>query len=90
MQIREINNKNLWENFISAQSPQSLFQSWNWGETVKKTQDKKVRFLNRFGLFDKNDILLGIFQVVKIKARRGIFLHLRQLLLENIFRELLI
>ena len=77
MQIREIDNKNKWENFIAKYSPQSLFQSWNWGETIRKSNDKKVSFKNYFGLYDSANNLKGIFQIVKVEATRGTYLHLR-------------
>ncbi|OGG18034.1 hypothetical protein A3D78_00875 [Candidatus Gottesmanbacteria bacterium RIFCSPHIGHO2_02_FULL_39_14] len=77
MRIKIIDDKNQWEKFITSHSPQSFFQSWNWGETINRTRDKKVLFLNRYGLFNDNNVLIGIFQLVKVNARRGIFLHIR-------------
>src|SRR3989344_2575000 len=77
MQIKEIKNKSEWEEFIKHNSPQSFFQSWNWGEVVNIANDEKVIFLGRFGIYDVNDKLLSIFQVNKISARRGIFLQVR-------------
>ena len=38
LQIKSIEDKGIWEKFIEKHSPQSLFQSWNWGETIKKVQ----------------------------------------------------
>lgn len=71
MEIREISDKNIWEKFISDNSPQSLFQSWNWGEVAKKTHN-----LWRLGIYD-NGKLSGIAQVNKVIAKRGTFLHIR-------------
>jgi len=71
MKINEIKDKKTWEEFIQIYSPQSLFQSWNWGEAVKEAQS-----LWRVGVYDK-DNLVGIAQVVKVVARRGTFLHIR-------------
>ncbi len=78
MKIQEITDKNLWEQFISAHSPQSLFQSWNWGETIKKLQisNYKLQILWRLGIYE-NEKLIGIAQVIKVVAKRGIFLHVR-------------
>ncbi len=70
MEIKEINNKNIWEMFIKKYSPQSLFQSWNWGETIK------INNLWRLGLYDSNE-LVAIAQIEKVTARRGTFLHIR-------------
>lgn len=70
LKIVEIKDKNIWEKFLSVNSPQSLFQSWNWGETVKK------QMIWRLGVYNDSH-LVGIAQLIKIKARRGFFLHLR-------------
>lgn len=73
MKIQEINDKNLWEQFISAHSPQSLFQSWNWGEVTRiQNLELGIKNLWRLGLFS-DEKLIGIAQVVKITAKRGIF-----------------
>uniref|UniRef100_A0A7C4M2K6 Peptidoglycan bridge formation glycyltransferase FemA/FemB family protein n=1 Tax=candidate division CPR3 bacterium TaxID=2268181 RepID=A0A7C4M2K6_UNCC3 len=71
MEIKEIENKNIWENFINRYCPEALFQSWLWGEVVKRNQH-----LWRWGIFDKKE-LIGIAQVNKVKAKRGTFLHIR-------------
>ncbi len=68
MEIKEITDKNIWEKFICENSPQSLFQSWNWGEVIQN--------LWRLGVFE-NGLLVGIAQVHKVIAKRGNFLHLR-------------
>lgn len=70
MKIKEITNKDLWEKFIADHSPQSLFQSWNWGETVK------VQSLQRLGVYE-NDKLIGIAQIIMVEAKRGKFFHVR-------------
>ena len=77
MEIKEIANKEIWENFIRENSPQSLFQSWNWGDTITKIKNERSNIKNlwRLGIYDNN--LVGIAQVVKTEAKRGIFLHIR-------------
>lgn len=77
MQIKPVPDKKVWEKFISFHSPQSLFQSWYWGETVIRSRDKKNVFLSRYGLTDSGNNLKGIFQIIKVLARRGTFLHVR-------------
>lgn len=74
MTVNEISDKKIWESFIRDNAPQSLFQSWNWGEVIKKEQTAGNK-LWRFGLF--NPKLSGIAQVSKVRARRGTFLHVR-------------
>lgn len=78
MQVKEITDVDLWEKLISDYSPQSFFQSWLWGEITRKTQLTSGEENNvwRFGLYQNNK-LEGIFQGVKVIARRGTFLHLR-------------
>jgi len=83
MILDEITDKNVWESFISQNSPASLFQSWNWGETQRNIKYKKSsanwRIKNkiwRLGIY-KNNQLVGIAQVQKVEAIRGRFLHIR-------------
>lgn len=78
MQIKELTDKLIWEKFISLYSPQSLFQSWNWGETIIKVQNEisKSKNLWRLGLYGKDEII-GIAQIEKVQAKRGTFLHIR-------------
>ncbi|MBI2611412.1 peptidoglycan bridge formation glycyltransferase FemA/FemB family protein [Candidatus Gottesmanbacteria bacterium] len=70
--ISEINNKEKWENFIKDYSPQSYFQSWNWGDVIKTTGSN----IKRIGLFHKKE-LIGLSQITTLKAKRGTFLHIR-------------
>jgi lipid II:glycine glycyltransferase (peptidoglycan interpeptide bridge formation enzyme) len=72
MLLKQIDSKDLWEEFLLAHCPQALFQSWEWGE-VQKMAGQSV---HRFGFY-KNSVLLGIAQVFVVKARRGTFLHVR-------------
>lgn len=87
VEIREVTNKEGWEQFIAEHAPQSLFQSWHWGEAIKKIQNPlrlrsgpaKSKIQNsiwRLGVFDA-DALIGIAQTVKIQAKRGTILHIR-------------
>lgn len=78
MEIKEITDKNIWEEFIYKYSPGSLFQSWNWGETIKKVQSSKIKVqsLWRISIYDEVK-LVGIAQVQKVEAKRGSFLHIR-------------
>lgn len=78
MYIKEINDIKIWENFIARYAPESLFQSWNWGEVEKTVLFKKEKqpYFKRMAFFE-DDKLLGIAQINKVEARRGRFLHLR-------------
>lgn len=72
LQINIITEVKIWEDFWNAHAPQALFQSWLWGEVVKR----QLLPIVRFGLYE-GPKLVGIFQVVTIKARRGTYLHVR-------------
>lgn len=69
MQIKEITDKNKWENFVLNIKPNTFLQSWNWGEFNLKNGDK----IFRLGIFD-NDMMVGTALIIKINARRGKFL----------------
>ncbi len=71
LEIREVTGQTMWEDFVLKHAPQSLFQSWLWGEVTQR-----IDFFWRLGIF-QNSALVGIAQVEKIVARRGIFLELR-------------
>lgn len=72
LDIREVTDKELWDGFVFARSPDALFQTWTWGEVLGRQRKKSWRF----GLFQGNKII-GIFQVVRVSARRGTYLHIR-------------
>lgn len=65
-------SREIWETFLLTNQPNALFQSWSWGEVL----ERQGKTLWRFGIYHGNR-LVGIFQVVKIHARRGSFLHVR-------------
>ncbi|OGG11269.1 hypothetical protein A2Z00_02155 [Candidatus Gottesmanbacteria bacterium RBG_13_45_10] len=71
-QFQPISSREVWENFLLRYAPQSLFQSWLWGEV----QEKMGLSLWRMGVYDGKN-LVGIAQIGKVKARRGWFLHIR-------------
>ena len=70
MEIKEINSKEIWENFLLKYKDKTFLDSWNWAEFQKKEESK----VWRLGIF--NNELIGIALVIKIKARRGTFLFL--------------
>lgn len=70
--IKPIDTEDLWERFIAEYCPTALFQSWLWGEVEKKRGGN----VWRFGCFNGKE-LIGIFQVLKVSAKRGTFLHIR-------------
>jgi peptidoglycan pentaglycine glycine transferase (the first glycine) len=72
MDIKQINNKRIWEDFVSQQTYTSPFQSWNWGEFEISLGNK----FERFGIYDREQ-LVGLIPVKHIRAKRGKYLHVR-------------
>lgn len=70
--IKPIDDQSQWELFVLRHSPQALFQSWAWGQVQRKIG----LTTNRYGVYTPKK-LVGIFQVVRVSARRGSFLHVR-------------
>ena len=70
--IRSVEDKDRWEEFVLRYSPVSLFQSWDWGSV----QEKLGMSLWRIGLYE-GAILVGVAQIIKVRAKRGTFLHIR-------------
>lgn len=71
LEVKEINNKDAWENFLKECQEKTFLQSWNWGEFQKARGEK----IMRLGVFSQ-DRILGVVLVVKISAKRGTFLFL--------------
>lgn len=70
MEIKEIQNKKTWEDFLLGGCEEKTFlSSWNWGEFNRMMGNK----IWRLGLFNGEN-LIGTALVSKIAARRGIFL----------------
>ena len=69
MDIREIINKQEWENFLEKYTEKTFLQSWNWGEFQKSLGNK----IWRLGIFD-NVKLISVALIVKHDAKRGSFL----------------
>jgi lipid II:glycine glycyltransferase (peptidoglycan interpeptide bridge formation enzyme) len=78
LEIEEIKNKEIWENFLLECKEKTFLDSWNWGEFNKKMGNK----IWRLGIYEipnpKPQIsnLIGAALVIKIEARRGKFLFL--------------
>lgn len=71
--IKEITEKKIWEDFLVSYSGFfPLFQTWQWGDVQKKIGAG----VKRFGVFDGKKVV-GVFQVIEIKAKRGHFLQVR-------------
>ena len=69
MEIKEITDKNIWEEFLAQERPATFLQSWNWGEFNASTDHK----IWRLGAYEQG-ILKAVALVIKVVARRGNFL----------------
>jgi len=76
LEIKEIKEKNIWENFLLQCEEKTFLQSWGWGE-FQKMMGNKIR---RMGIFEiangklQIEDLIGVALVIKIAAKRGTFL----------------
>jgi len=69
MEIKEIKNREIWDNFFSSQKDKTFLQSFDWGEFNLAMKHK----VWRLGLFE-GDKLLSVISISKITAKRGVFL----------------
>ena len=69
MEVKEIIDKNIWENFLLECEDKTFLQSWNWGE-FQKTMKNKIW---RIGIYNNNE-LIGMALATKLVAKRGTFL----------------
>jgi len=69
MEIKEIQDKKIWEDFLLIQENKTFLMSWNWGEFQEKMGNK----FWRFGIYDKNELIV-LALVIKVVAKRGVFL----------------
>jgi len=73
LQIKEITQKEIWEDFLLGCKEKTFLDSWNWGEFQKKMGEK----IWRLGVFESltsgvKPLIIAL--VIKIKAKRGSFL----------------
>lgn len=85
MEIKEINNKEKWENFLAGCEEKTFLQSWNWGDFWQRMGNlpgpaywpsrPHSGKIWRLGIYDNGD-LIAVCLVILIKARRGTYLLL--------------
>jgi len=73
MEVKEINNKEDWESFLSGCEEKTFLDSWNWGEFQKKESKAWKGKIWRFGIYKKKE-MVSLFLAVLIRAKRGTFL----------------
>jgi peptidoglycan pentaglycine glycine transferase (the first glycine) len=70
--LARVTDRKLWEDFLLAYSPQSFFQSWDWGMVQEDLGQKIIRY----GIY-KGGSLDGIAQATLVSAKRGRYIHIR-------------
>ncbi len=71
LNVVEIKNKEIWENFLLVCKEKTFLDSWNWGEF----QRKEGNAICRFGIFQDKKIIACAL-VIEVKAKRGSFLFI--------------
>lgn len=71
MNIKEVDNKKIWENFLVECQEKTFLDSWNWGEFQKKEGEK----IWRLGVYNNGEPV-ALILIIKIKAKRGTFLFI--------------
>lgn len=71
MEIREIADRDIWESFLENCQEKTFVSSWSWGDFQIADGNK----IWRKGVY-KNNELVAVFLVIKIKAKRGTFLFI--------------
>ncbi len=69
MEIKEIADKEIWENFLADCEEKTFMHSWNRGEFHEAMGER----VWRFGVYDGGE-LVAVALVAKVVARRGTFL----------------
>ena len=69
MEIKEVTNKQEWEDFIAGCTEKTFLQSWAWGDFHKSLGNN----IWRFGIFQEGSLVAGVL-TIKISAKRGSFL----------------
>jgi lipid II:glycine glycyltransferase (peptidoglycan interpeptide bridge formation enzyme) len=69
--VAPIQDKQVWENFLSSHPEANFLQSWNWGDFYLRLGQK----IFRRGFF-QNDQLLGVMLLIRENAKRARYLTL--------------
>src|SRR3989344_6889927 len=77
MNIKEIANQKIWEDFFNSNGSPSFLQSWEWGEFENRTGYEILRLgIYLSSTVNQSQNLIAIALVIKIKAKRGNFLFI--------------
>lgn len=70
MNIRIIESRAVWDQFIADARPNTFLHSWEWGEFNIMMGDR----VWRLGIYNDDNRLAGIALIIRVRARRGSFL----------------
>ncbi|MBU4299570.1 peptidoglycan bridge formation glycyltransferase FemA/FemB family protein [Patescibacteria group bacterium] len=84
LEVREISNKEIWEDFLLGCEEKTFLSSWDWGEFQKMMRNK----IWRLGVFE-NSKLVNLTLTIKIKAKRGTFLFIPHLFSDKYLQVLI-
>src|SRR5258708_29713125 len=66
MQVKEITEQAIWDNFVMSLLPNTFLQSWQW-KLVQENDGEKVSML---GFYHEQE-LCGVALVITVHAKRG-------------------
>lgn len=69
MELKEISDKKIWEDFLAGCMEKTFLQSWAWGDFHNSLGNKSWRF----GIFEQGE-MIAVALVINISAKRGSFL----------------
>jgi lipid II:glycine glycyltransferase (peptidoglycan interpeptide bridge formation enzyme) len=72
MIIKELKDKNQWDNFVKKMEYNSIFDAWTWGVFERYMGNN----FENFAIYEKDEVM-GLIPVKHVLAKRGKYLHLR-------------
>lgn len=67
MELREINDENIWTHFLLGIQPNTFLQSWQW----KQVQERDAEHVVMLGFY-REDTLIAVALVITVQAKRGV------------------
>ncbi len=67
MHIQEINDKNIWNDFLLALTPNTFLQSWEW----KQVQEQDGEDVHTLGFYEQEN-LVAVALLITVHAKRGV------------------
>lgn len=74
MEIKTIENENIWNKFFDKIDNKTFLQSWEWGRVYEKLGNK----IFRIGLYNNDDLVLPVL-IIKINSKKGNYFLIQHL-----------